>query len=67
MNYSFSIRMSTRIKRLSFAMLYCKAKSKHEEFRKESSLSKENFVLLPDLSFPQIVMIRSLHDLKIYD
>jgi hypothetical protein len=34
-NYSFSIKMSTRIKRLSFEMLYCKAKSKNEEFRKE--------------------------------
>jgi len=38
MNYSFSIRMSTRIKRLSFAMLYCKAKSKHEEFRKKGCI-----------------------------
>jgi hypothetical protein len=35
-NYSFWIKMSTRIKRLSFEMLYCKGKSKNEEFRKES-------------------------------
>jgi len=34
-NYSFSIRMSTRIKRLAFEMLYCKGKSKNEEFRKK--------------------------------
>jgi len=37
-NYSFSIRMSTKIKRLSFEMLYCKPKSKNEEFRKQSSI-----------------------------
>jgi len=30
-NYSSSIKMSTRIKRLSFEMLYCKAKSKNAE------------------------------------
>jgi len=36
-NYSFQIRMSTRIKRLSFEMLYCMAKSKNEEYRKLSS------------------------------
>jgi hypothetical protein len=30
-NYSFWIKMSTRIKRLSFAILYCKAKSKNAE------------------------------------
>jgi len=34
-NYSFSIKMSTRIKRLSFEMLYCKGKSKNEDYRKE--------------------------------
>jgi hypothetical protein len=34
-NYSFSIKMSIRIKRLSFAILYCKGKSKNEEYRKE--------------------------------
>jgi hypothetical protein len=34
-NYSFSIKMSIRIKRLSFEMLYCKPKSKNEEFRKK--------------------------------
>jgi hypothetical protein len=31
-------------------MLGCKAKIENEDYRKESSLSKENFVLLPDLS-----------------
>jgi hypothetical protein len=35
-NYSFYIKMSTRIKSLSFEMLYCKAKSKNAEFRKKS-------------------------------
>jgi hypothetical protein len=30
-NYSFWIKMSTRIKRLTFAILYCKAKSKNAE------------------------------------
>jgi hypothetical protein len=34
-NYSFLIKMSTRLKRLSFEMLYCKAKFKNEEYRKE--------------------------------
>jgi hypothetical protein len=33
-NYSFWIKMSTRIKRLTLEMLYCKALSKNEEFRK---------------------------------
>jgi hypothetical protein len=28
--------MSTRIKRLSFEMLYCKEKSKNAEYRKDS-------------------------------
>jgi hypothetical protein len=36
-NYSFSIKMSIRIKRLSFEMLYCKGKSKNEEYRKYST------------------------------
>jgi hypothetical protein len=39
-NYSFWIKMSTRIKRLSFAILYSKAKPKNEEF-KEGILGKE--------------------------
>jgi hypothetical protein len=34
-NYSFSTKMSTRIKRLSIEMLYCKAKSKNEEEGRE--------------------------------
>jgi hypothetical protein len=34
-NYSFWTKMSKRIKRLTFEILYCKAKSKNEEFRKE--------------------------------
>jgi len=33
-NYSFPIKMSTRIKRLSFEKLYCKAKSQNAEYRK---------------------------------
>jgi hypothetical protein len=33
--------MSTRIKRLSFEMLYCKAKSKNAEYRKYSSERKK--------------------------
>jgi hypothetical protein len=37
-SYSFSIKMSTRIKRLSFEMLYCKAKSKNADFRKEHTM-----------------------------
>jgi hypothetical protein len=36
-NYLFSIKMSTRIKRLSFAMLYRKGKAKNEEYRKLSA------------------------------
>jgi hypothetical protein len=36
-NYAFSIEMSTKIKGLSFEMLYCNAKSKNEEYRKEFS------------------------------
>jgi hypothetical protein len=35
-NYSFPTKMSTRIKRLSFESLYCKAKSKNAEYRKKS-------------------------------
>jgi hypothetical protein len=31
--------MSTRIKRLSFEMLYCKAKSKNEERRKQHCIT----------------------------
>jgi len=41
-NYSFWIKMSTRIKRLSFEMLYCKAKSKNEEYRKLSLVFQKN-------------------------
>jgi hypothetical protein len=33
-NYSFFIKMSTGIKRLSFEMWYCEAKSKNEEYRR---------------------------------
>jgi len=33
-NYSFQIRMSTRIKRLSFEMLHSGAEFKNEEYRK---------------------------------
>jgi len=35
-NYSFSTKMSTRIKRLSFVMVNCKAKSKNVDYRKKS-------------------------------
>jgi hypothetical protein len=41
--------MSTRIKRLSFAILYCKGKSKNEEFRKEA-LKKSRAI--SDPAFP---------------
>jgi hypothetical protein len=33
--YSFYIKMSTRIQRLSFEMLHSEAESKNEEYRKE--------------------------------
>ena len=51
-NYSFSIKMSTRIKRLSFEMLYCKAKSKNAEYRKLSSFSKIQPIQKSNLTLP---------------
>jgi hypothetical protein len=42
--------MSTRIKRLSFEMLYCKGKSKNEEFRKLVSNGKRQDNLCPAFS-----------------
>jgi hypothetical protein len=51
-NYSFSIKMSTRIKRLTFEMLYCKSKSKNANFRNQELIkvgakwsSQGNFTL----------------------
>jgi len=55
-NYSFSIKMSTRIKRLSFAILYCKAKSKNEEFRKKSLLNLR-FSVMSNPDFSQLILI----------
>jgi hypothetical protein len=41
-NYSFSIKMSTRFKRLSFEMLYYRAKSKNAEYRKRGDRGAVN-------------------------
>jgi hypothetical protein len=43
--YSFYIKMSTRIQRLSFEMLHSEAESKNEEYRKKLAttlLSRRN-------------------------